>query len=206
MFRNLQINKTVPVIHFLWLWIIFDFFVSIIIFIYYDSHISINSFVEASKFFFIVSGAGFVAFTSYCQWNTSLINLNFLQTNQEIEKKKVALQFLGKWDSDQFKEKRKFYRNTRKIINNLTKNELIEKIENDSKHRNALLDIANFFEDVEQSINFDIADEQLLEHGFKPLVISIKETYEAWFLHLKSTDQKYYNQYGPFFNLLEKWK
>lgn len=162
--------------------------------------------IEASKFFFIVSGAGFLAFTSYCQWQTSLLNIEFLKSNQELEKKKVSLQILGKWDSDQFKEKREFYRNTRRNRDNLTNQNLIDEIDANSIHRNSLLDIANFFEDVEQSINFEIADEQILQHGFKPLVSSIKETYDPWFSTLRSTDIKYYNQFKPFFNLLEKWK
>ena len=147
-----------------------------------------------------------MAFTAYCQWKTSLLNLKFLEENQKLEKKKVSLQLLAKWDSDQFKEKRNFYRATRRIRCKLTDEQLVAEVESNEMHRNSLLDIANFFEDVEQSIRHNIADEKILQDGFKPLVISIRETYEPWFEMLKNRDKKYYAQFGPFFNLLEKWR
>jgi|GEM_PF-4553478 len=165
----------------------------------------ISKFVEGAKFFFVFAGAGFLAFTSYCQWRTSLENLEFIEDRLSFDRKKNALEYLAKWDSDQMCIEREYYRKTRAQRKELSDIEILKNILADDQHRNALIDIANFFEDVSQAITAEIADEDILQKGFSPLLKSIKKTYEPWFTHIKMNDPEYYQQFAPFFNLLQRW-
>lgn len=202
----IKLNLELPVPLLLYVWICFAFIVSVLVGYSLAQLGLIERVIEAAKFFFIVTGGGFIAITSYCQWHTSLSTLNTLHDQKELEKTKTSLLILAKWDSDQMTNEREYYRRMRRLSMSKSSIEVSEEIEKDEIHRNAILDIANFFEDVEQAINYQVANEEVLKNGFQPLVASIKATYDPWFNKLAKDDPKYYKQYQPFFNLLERWK
>lgn len=205
--KNVSFNLKINFSYTIFLWIIFSSIVSF--FIYKIDSTKTDDFtknLEIAKFFFILIGAGIAILTIYIQAVTSEKTLQLMQSQEDIEKKKISLSYLAKWDSIEFKERREFYRSMRVQKQECGISDFISSINNNQTFKNNLIDIANFFEDIEQAIIHDIADEPILKNGFQPLVSSINSTFYDWFQNLKSTDLKYYNQFMPFFNLLEKWK
>lgn len=162
--------------------------------------------VEKLKLFFIINGAGFLIFSTYIQWKISLETISFNNKQLKFQKDKLALDLLVRWDNEEMKYSREYYRETRKTANKLSKDEIINKINEDKAHTNSLVSIANYFEDIEQSINYELATEEILRAGLKPLVNSIADTYAIWFQNLKKDDEAYYKQFGAFMNLLDRWK
>jgi len=207
MSSNINVTLRFNFIYIMIGWIFFSFFTVFILYGFESKNIDdFSKKIELVKLFFILVGAGVTILTIYVQTVTSKKTLLLMQNQEDIEKKKVSLSYLAKWDSNEFQEKRIFYRGMRGERNSLGAVEFVKKINETESYRNALLDIANFFEDIEQAIINDIADEALLKNGFQPLVSNIYSVFSDWFKDFKNTDQNYHSQFAPFFNLLEKWK
>jgi len=162
--------------------------------------------IELLKLFFIITGAGFVAFSAYIQWKIALETISYNQGQVKFQKDKLALDLLVRWDNEEMKNSREYYRETRKTAYKLSRDELIKLINDNKEHSNSLVSIANYFEDIEQAINYKLATEEILKDGLQPLVHTIADTYQVWFENLEEFDKAYFKQFNAFTNLLTRWK
>ena len=203
---KINVDLDIPIFWFFGIWLILGGIVSVAIYCTSIQEELILRIAEAAKFFLLVAGAGFVAVTVYCHWKTLFLNVKQTEYQIDSEKKRFALELVRRWDSDNMAKKRYYYRDIRSLRRNKSDGDIIDLINEDPNQRNSILDIANYFEDVQQSIKNDIADEEILEYSLKPLLQSIKKTYEPWFDDLKEADPEDYDQFKPFLELLHKWR
>ena len=180
--------------------------IGLCIYLYFQSTGRFTKLFQVTQLFFITIGFGATALAVYIQSVTSKRLLQLQLQEREAGKKKYSLDMLRHWDGPDFKQERDAYRHMRLHKSQVSNDDFIREIDCDAAQKNAILNIANLFEDVQQALACGIADEAVLANGFAPLVSSINWTYSVWFDHLKSTDHRYYDQFQPFFNLLERWK
>lgn len=203
---KINIDFDIPILWIFGIWLILGFFVSVAIYHTHTNDNLILRIVDATTFFLLVAGAGFVAITSYCQWRTLFLTAENLSQQNEIEKKRIALELLIRWDSDYMETKRVHYRKFQSEREDKSEKEIVDLINGNIDYRNSVLDMANYFEDVCQAIINDIADEEMLKYGLQPLLQSIEKNYKPWFKYLEKDNRELFEHYKPYFELLKRWK
>jgi hypothetical protein len=218
----------IPIMRFFVGWLVIGIIISLAIYVSPQNDPDpISRFVDAATFFLLVAGGGFVAVTTYCQWKTLFIGViqaehqakqaecqtkqmeclvKYAECQNIIERNNAALGILRIWDSANMEKERTHYRELRRLRVSKSDEEMVKLVNEKSDYRDAILDIANYFEDVSLAIDSGVVNEEILASGLRPLLRSVKRTYDPWFKYLYDEDIEYYNQFTPFFNLLERWK
>lgn len=93
--------------------------------------------------------------------------------NRQSKKIENTFDLVTKWDDPHLFEARKFTRKIKLKADNLSKNELIERIDKDESLKQSVLLVLNYLEHVRFSINTDRIDNRLLYESLGPTLIDI---------------------------------
>jgi hypothetical protein len=201
---KVNIGFKIPILYFFGSWLVLGIIISVAIYLS-STKDPISRIVDTATFFLLVAGGVLVAVTTYCQWKTVIMGVDQAEYQICMARNKAALDVLRIWDSENMEKERIYYRELREIRGTISNEDLAKLINENPEYRNAILDIANYFEEVYLAIDKCEANEDILSIGLKPLLQSIKKTYDPWFKYLQETDRGYYDQFEPFFKLLEIW-
>ena len=155
----------------------------------------------------LILNVGLLALTAYCGWHQTILTRDSLA----MQRKANAIALLARWDEAVMADARLTYRacqEMRQPPGDMSDADFVSfmRQEDSAKHRFAVMDLSNLFEDVEQAIRSGLADADMLAAGYVPLVRNACVIFGPWFDYLKAHQPHIWEAYIPFRSLQDRWR
>ena len=136
--------------------------------------------VEAIKVIFIMLGGLGIILPTYLNIWQSLETANLLVDEARRKKIENTFSLLEKWDDKSLFDARKFTRELKEQYNELSANQIKERIKNTPELRQSVILLFNYFELIRISIEHDRVDAKIIKELLGSVAIDICKRFDPW--------------------------